>query len=113
MEKFKDLRQRYQEFIYRNYTIEETQNSIIIKYQFEIPNLSIFEPKIEIIKNDIKFKNINTDIVKNMVFNLGLVELISYWKCACPKNISIECGFLTEEQIEWFKKLYYLGLRRI
>jgi len=110
MEKFNNLRQNYKEFIYRSYTIEENEISIIIKYEFEIPNLSTFKPKIEILKKDIKFRSIDSDIVKNIVFNLGLVEIISYWKCACPENIIIECGTLCEEQVQWFKKLYYLGL---
>ena len=98
------------EFIYKSYKIEENETSIIIKYKFEIPTLSTFEPEIEILKKDIKFKNINSDIVKNIVFNLGMVEAISYWKCVCPENMVVECGNLNEEQINWFKKLYYLGL---
>lgn len=110
MEKFNGFREKYKEFIYKSYSIEELDNKIIIKYCFEIPNLSMFEPKIEILKKNIKFENIHTDMVKNLVFNLGMIELISYWKCACPENIIIKCGILNEEQIKWFKKLYYLGL---
>ncbi len=109
MENFETLRKKYR-FIYKNYCVEENETSIIIKYKFEIPNLSIFEPKIEILKKDIKFKDINSSLVKNIVFNLGMVEAISYWKCACPENIVVECGNLNEEQIKWFKKLFYLGL---
>ena len=107
---FINLRNRYKEFIYKSYKIEEDNNKIRIEYFFEIPNLSNFNPYIEIEKRDIKFKNINSDIVKNLVFNLGMIELISYWKCACTKKIIVECGILNKEQIEWFKKLYYYGL---
>lgn len=110
MKSFNNLRQKHKEFIYKSYSIENLENKILIKYCFEIPNLSIFEPKIEILKKNIEFKDVNSEIVKNMVFNLGMVELISYWKCACPENIIIKCGNLKEEQVEWFKKLYYLGL---
>jgi len=110
MKNFNNLRQQYKEFIYKSYEIKETETSIIIKYKFEIPNLNTFEPKIEILKKDINFKSIDSDIVRNIVFNLGMVESISYWKCACPENIVVECGNLNEEQIKWFKKLYYLGL---
>ena len=45
-----------------------------------------------------------------MAFNMGLVELISYWKCTCSPNVIIEAGGLDEYQINWFKKLYYYGL---
>ena len=113
MKKFKELRNEYKEFIYKEYKIWEDKDSIKIEYFFEIPNLSTFKPTIEIEKRNINFKSINNDFVKNMVFNIGMVELISYWKCACPKKVIVECGDINEEQIEWFKKLYYYGLRRI
>ena len=45
-----------------------------------------------------------------MVFHIGLVELISYWKSVFSPKVIIKCGNLDEKQIEWFKKLYYSGL---
>lgn len=110
MENFNELRERYKEFIYKDYKITDDDKTIKIKYKFEIPNLTTFEPTIEIEKRNIKFKDVESDFVKNIVFNIGMIELISYWKCVCPKNVIIECGELKKEQIEWFKKLYYLGL---
>ena len=112
--KFEELRERHKEFIYKDYEINDTNEYISIKYYFEIPNLSKFEPEIKILKKDIGFReDINSEFVKNIVFNMGMIELISYWKCACPPKVIIECGYLKEEQIQWFKKLYYLGQRRI
>ena len=113
MKDFNILRNDYKEFIYRSYNIKEDENKIKIEYCFEIPNLSIFRPTIEIEKRNINFKRTDNNFVKNLVFNIGMIELISYWKCACPKKVIIECGTLNKEQIDWFKKLYYFGLRRI
>lgn len=110
MQDFNFLRKTYKEFIYNDYKIFEEENNIIIKYYFEIPNLTKFEPTIKIMKKDIKFNPINTDFIKNIVFNIGMVELISYWKSVCPPKVIINCGYLNEEQIKWFKKLYYYGL---
>ena len=110
MKNFKQLRNEYKEFIYRSYNISEDENKIKIEYLFEIPKLSVFKPIIEIEKRNLKFKSINSDFVKNLVFNIGMIELISYWKCACPKKVIVECGDLNNEQITWFKKLYYYGL---
>ena len=39
-----------------------------------------------------------------------MVEAISYYKATCSKKFIINCGFLNNEQGEWFRKLYYLGL---
>lgn len=113
MNKFEKLRDEYKEFIYKSYDILENENTIKIEYCFEIPNLSVFRPTIEIEKRNIEFKGTDNDFIKNLVFNIGMIELISYWKCACPKKVVVECGILNEEQITWFKKLYYLGLRRV
>lgn len=107
---FFSLRNKYKEFIYHSYEIKESNDSIEIKYEFEIPNLSRFEPKITIQKKNIKFESVNNDYIKYLAFNLGMVELISYWKCACPKNVIIKCGYLDDYQINWFKKLYYYGI---
>lgn len=98
---------KYDTFIYDHYEIEDLKNSIKITYYFDIPNLEKFTPTIEIPKKE--EKQINS-FVKELAFHIGMVELISYWKCCCPKNVIINCGYLTEEQIAWFKKLYFLGL---
>ena len=110
MYKFEDLRNKYKEFIYEKYEIIENNNEYEIKFYFNIPNLTTFEPKIIIKKENITNKNINKDFLEYLVFNIGLVELISYVKCTCSPNIIIKCGYLNNEQINWFKKLYYNGL---
>ena len=108
--KFIEFRKKYKEFIYDKFELYEKDNKIIIKYYFEITNLAKFNPIIEIDKKEIKFNDIDNDYVKNLAFNIGMVELISYWKCACPSKVILKCGYLNEEQIQWFKKLYFYGL---
>ncbi|MCL1866541.1 MAG: hypothetical protein FWF82_03950, partial [Oscillospiraceae bacterium] len=49
-------------------------------------------------------------VLRDLVFNLGMVELISYWKSACPPIVEVQCGSLDEWQINWWKKLYRNGL---
>ena len=107
---FKQNREKYKKFYYNNYSISEDTETIYIEYDFEIPNLTKFNPKLKIKKKNIKFKDINSEIVQNMIFHIGLIELISYWKCTCSPQIVIKCGKLNEEQIKWWKKLYYYGL---
>ncbi len=107
---FEDLRNEYPRFIYNKYDILEEQDKIIIKYDFEIENLTKFNPRVEILKKEFLFKDINSNLVKNMVFNLGMVEAISYFKATCSPQFVIKCGKLDEFQEKWFKKLFYLGL---
>ena len=113
MNKFKEFnkyREEYKEFIYNDYSIREEKEAIYIEYDFEIPNLTKFNPKLKILKKEMNFKNIDSKHVKNMVFHIGLIELISYWKSTCSPKIIIKCGYLNEEQINWWKKLYFYGL---
>ena len=107
---FNSLRNTYKEFIYRNYEIIDNQDKIILKYFFEIPGVANFEPSIEILKKDFDIQNVNTEFTKNLVFNLGMIEAISYFKATCSPEFVIECGHLDEAQQKWFRKIFYLGL---
>jgi hypothetical protein len=49
-------------------------------------------------------------LLRELVFCLGMVELVSYWKAACPPIVEIRCGSLDSRQIKWWKKLYRNGL---
>jgi len=104
------LREKYNKFIYKNYKIEQDNENIYLKYFFEIEGLQKFEPVLTILKKQFKFSILDSEIVKNIAFNIGIVEAISYWKATCSKEFCIECGSLNEAQKQWFKKLIYLGL---
>lgn len=109
MSKFLEFREKYPNFIYDSYTLEVKDNELIITYKFIIEDLETFEPSIRIPLNNIVV-NINDSLLKNIVFNLGMVEVVSYLKCTCSKNVIVKAGYLNEEQINFFKKLYYNGL---
>jgi len=106
---FNELRAKYKSFIYKAFEITEDEKNITIKYYFEIPDLTKFQPSIQILKKQIPYKKVDNDLVKNMAFNLGMIEAISYWKSTCAETILVQCGYLNKEQQEWFRKLYYHG----
>lgn len=108
--KFIQYREKYKEFYYNSYFIKEDNEMIYLEYEFEIPKLTKFKPELKILKKNLKFKDISSEYVKNMVFHIGLIELLSYWKSTCSPNIIIKCGYLNEEQIKWWKKIYFYGL---
>lgn len=109
-QQFNEYREKYKEFYYNSYSINEDDEAIYLEYEFEIPGLTKFTPKLSILKKEMKFKSLENNHVRNMVFNIGLIELISYWKSTCSPKIIIKCGYLNEEQINWWKKLYFYGL---
>ena len=106
--KFIEFREKYKDFIYHSYKYRLDDN-LEIEYHFEIPNLCEFRPQIIIKRENIKIVP-NRDILEYLIFQIGLVELISYVKATCSKNIEIRAGYINDEQIKFFKKLYYNGL---
>ena len=109
-EKFLDLRQKYPTFIYDSYEIIEEEENIKLSFNFIIEGLTSFNPTYLINKKYIKNKNIDNNLFNYLVFHIGLIELVSYFKCTCSKNVIIKAGYLDTDQINWFKKLYYYGL---
>lgn len=108
-EKFDNLRSKYKKFIYEKYDISFDEEYLNIKYYFNIPGLTYFYPEIKIKKTFIK-NNCDKNYLDYLVFQIGLIELISYVKCTCSKEIEIKCNYINEEQIKFLKKLYYNGL---
>lgn len=107
-EKFLNFRKEYPNFYYRKFQVIDNKNNFELIFTFEIPGLAVFEPKTTIDKKFIV--NSDYNYISYMAFNIGLVELISYWKCTCSPNVIIEAGNLDSYQIEWFRKLYFYGL---
>lgn len=108
--KFEQYREEYKEFHFKKYLVYDDKNAIYMQFIFDIPGLVSFNPKLKILKKNLKFKDIKSQYVQNMVFHIGMIELISYWKSTCSPNVIIECGYLNQEQINWWKKLYFYGL---
>ena len=48
--------------------------------------------------------------VESLAFHIGMVELVSYWKLACPKTIVVKPFNLKLCQKKWWRHLYYQGL---
>lgn len=110
-EKFEKFRNEYKTFVYHGYKLERDGEYINIEYDFEIEGLTQFHPTDRIKLGNLDIANpYDSKTARKIVFNLGMVELISYWKCACPKVVKIECAYLHERDVNWWKKLYFNGL---
>jgi hypothetical protein len=100
-----DLRKKHKTFIYKNYEYDFKDKDLNISFDFFIePNIQ-FTPKIKI--KNIKRKKLDNEILENLIFNLGMIELVSYYKATCSPKIIIECGRTNKT---FWKKLYLKGL---
>jgi UDP-N-acetyl-alpha-D-muramoyl-L-alanyl-L-glutamate epimerase len=113
MDKFIELRKKYNTFRYIKYEIKDCVDVISIIYEYEIVDLSKFNHVINIEKKTIKnFRSYKdyVDEYESIIFNLGMLEIVNYIKLTCSYNIVVECGNLDEIQKEWFLNIYYNGL---
>lgn len=109
-EKFLEFRQNYPVFIYEKFEYEIEQIGLKIKFTF-INGEHCFSPTLFVEKKHfLSFSHLSKEQLSLLVFHMGMVELISYWKAFCSPRVVIKPYALREKQIEFFKKLYYNGL---
>ncbi|MDO8655397.1 MAG: hypothetical protein Q7R48_03195 [bacterium] len=106
--KIRQLRTKYPKFFYKGYSYKLQGRDLHISFDFSCPPDIRFHPKV-IIKN-IQKKNIGKDVLGNLVFHLGMMELPSYWKATCSPTIVIEAGHLNTQQVTWWKYLILQGM---
>lgn len=109
MTKFKTFREDYPEFIYKSFELSETDETVNIKYNFEITDLAEFSPQWKIKKSNPKPVTLDP-VLRKLAFSLGMVELVSYWKITCSPTVKVLCGNLCKEQKDWWKTQYFNGL---
>ncbi|HNP79407.1 MAG TPA: hypothetical protein PKI00_00980 [Candidatus Pacearchaeota archaeon] len=94
---------KYPVFTYEKYSFKKIGKDLEVSFVFKTGDI-VFNPKL-IIKNVKAKKDIS-----NLVFNLGLIEMFSYWKAVCSPKIIIECGYLDNFQKKWWQKLLTKGM---
>lgn len=103
------LRDTYDTFIYDKFDVKRSSDGINVTYFYKISNYE-FKPNVFISNESIKNKNIDDDFLDYLFFNFGMINAINYYKLTCAKKIIVNAGFLSEDQKEYFKKLFYHGL---
>lgn len=106
--KFISLREQYSHFQFLKYEFSLSNNSILMQFFFKTNELS-FSPKMKLNFGKYGRSNINICEIEGLVYQIGLIELVSYWKATCSPIIVLP-HILTEGQQNWWKKLYYKGL---
>jgi hypothetical protein len=109
--KYINLREDFLFFEYQSYNFSWTDDKLLIEFVFNLSDKYIFKPKLEVeIRPFFKEGSLKQSDIQTLVFNIGMVEMLSYWKIACPPKIIIRPHTINNEQNEWWKKLYFNGL---
>ncbi len=108
---FLKLRRAYPYFVFQSYSIFRTKTSLQVKFLFSLADKYTFQPEMEIpFRHFYSPEKLSEKVMESMIFHIGMIELISYWKAACPPKVIVRAGCLDEKQIAWWKKLYFHGL---
>ncbi|GHV34919.1 hypothetical protein FACS1894178_3400 [Bacteroidia bacterium] len=101
-------------FVYHSFNVNIDSKGIDIVFHFEIEGIADFFPKLFIPhRHFYNYDNLSQEYLDYLVFNIGMIELISYWKATCSPNVVIKNYSLTDEQQQWWKKLYFNGLAEL
>lgn len=106
-DKYLALRAQYPIFEYIDYHYRATDEGLRLWFDFRMGDVE-FHPTALVERRP--FLDFGVGGLDAMVFDIGMIELISYWKCACPPTVRVLCGGLTDEQIAFWLKLYWNGL---
>lgn len=108
---YKELRILYPKFIYKAYKWSIEKDDFLVEFEFSLSEKIVFHPKL-VFKNISKenILSLGKEVVDNLVFNLGLAEIPSYWKATISPEIVIEAGKLDDYQVAWWTDLLEKGM---
>ncbi|HQQ11986.1 MAG TPA: hypothetical protein PK855_02425, partial [Bacteroidales bacterium] len=86
--RFLQLRQEFSFFEYQSYSFREENEAYRLQFNFNLGNKFYFHSETLIPKKSFLKLPQNVEQLNWLVFNIGMVELISYWKLACPEKVN-------------------------
>ena len=100
------LRDKHSALRYEDFEIFKDRDQLRVRFDFLLEPDINFNPEISV-----EFPaKLDEKQLESYAFHLGLIEAISYWKCACPARFIVKAGALTTEQIAWWHDLFLHGL---
>ena len=98
--KFIELQKKYPQFVYDKYNYKIKGKDLEISFIFNVTPDIKFSPKIIIENiNKSRIKKIRESTLDNLIFHLGLIEMISYWKATCSPKIIIKAAALKNKAL--------------
>ena len=110
-EKYLTFRNQFPVFTYENFSVVRSEKKIALEFLFTIDEQIKFRPTLSIPERSFySIDALSDEQINILAFHIGMIELISYWKATCSPTVVIKPFALSDEQIEWWKKLYFQGL---
>ncbi len=108
---FQVLRDKHPRFSYQRVDVTVQEDGVTFSYEFVLENGPTFKPSLFFpLVSAKRIESFQAGFLQELAFQVGMVELLSYWKSACSPHITIEAGYLNAEQMVFWKQLLEKGL---
>jgi UDP-N-acetyl-alpha-D-muramoyl-L-alanyl-L-glutamate epimerase len=107
---FEDLRRRYPVFRYESFQLESAGARYLARFRFSAPPDLSFNPQVVFEPVADGWNSLGAESLENVIFHLGLIESLSYWKATASPIMEVQAGHLTAEQVEWWQDLLINGM---
>ncbi len=110
-DKFLRLREEFPCFVYEGFEYEIIESGdFVVEFRFRCGE-NFFSPRHIFASNeDLDFSAVEKGCLESLIFNLGMIESLSYWKAFCSPCFKVKDWRLNTKQVEFWRKIYYYGL---
>ena len=110
-QRFDDLREQFKNFTFYQQEVRLEEGALKMTFHFSLDDHYYFHPTMSIPSRPFyHWESIPMEQLESLAFQIGMVELVSYWKLACPKTVVVKPFDLKLCQKKWWRHLYYQGL---
>ena len=80
-------------------------------FHFSLDDRYYFHPTLTLPSRTFySWETVPREELETLAFHIGMVEMVSYWKLACPKTVVVKPFDLKLCQKKWWRHLFYNGL---
>ena len=110
-QRFDALREQFKSFTFYKQDVNLEDGVLSMTFHFSLDERYYFHPTMTIpARRFYHWESIPKEQLEVLAFHIGMVELVSYWKIACPKTVVVKPFDLKLCQKKWWRHLYYNGL---
>ncbi len=108
--RYNTFRGMFPRFVYDSYRHTVEADGIHLTFRFLLGDKIVMEPTAFIPVRPFYTHSLSQLQLDVLAFHCGMIELVSYWKACCPPTVEVRCGHLTDDQVAFWKKIYFNGL---
>lgn len=106
-----ELREKHPSINFQNMAWEVIDDQLVMSFTY------VLEPDLTFL-HQVKITNVSPELLDTIpedqltayAFNIGMIELFSYWKLAAPGQIVVDVAQMSGSQVEWWHKLLIKGM---